>query len=415
MAIGKITKRSVDSFPVGERDQFLWDVELKGFGLKLTPKGARSYVYQYRLGGREAKVRRYTIGRHGSPWTPTTAREEAIRIAQTVSRGIDPVACDKERRRQAVDLAFTKYSVRFQESCTGAGWRRMVERTLRLQAVPVLGDKPMPMIRRSDITLVLDRIPASQIALRRNTFAVLRRLFRWASARGDIDRSPCEGMDTPIAVIPRDRVLTDCELAAIWEATDEVSKLFGSIIKMLIVTGQRREEVAGLDWCELDQASASWTLPKERAKNGNSNLIPLNELAIKVLDEAARGVKWPTRGLVFATSGGKAFTGFAKGKAQLDKRVKLGDAASPWRIHDLRRTLATGLQRLGTRFEVVEAVLNHVGGSKSGVAGIYQRHDWANEKRVALEAWGRHVKQVLAPSTATNVVPLASAHAKQSA
>lgn len=408
MATGKITKRAVDSLQLAERDQFLWDEELKGFGLKLTPKGARSYVYQYRLGGREATVRRYTIGRHGSPWTPTTAREEALRLAHIVAQGIDPVARDLERRRAAVELAFAAYSGHFLKSCKGVGWRRMVERTLRLHAVPVLGNKPIPGITRSDITSVLDRIPGNNAALRRNTFAVLRRLFRWAIARGDIERSPFDGMDTPPAVAARDRVLTDPELAAVWRATDLVPRLFGSIIKMLIATGQRREEVAGLDWRELDRASATWTLSKERAKNGSSNFVPLNSLALQVLDIAAGTHEWPKRGLAFATSGGKSFTGFAKGKTQLDKRLASDLPIEPWRIHDLRRTLATGLQRLGTRFEVVEAVLNHVSGSKSGVAGIYQRHDSADEKRAALQAWGRFVEGLLISSESTNVVHLSS-------
>lgn len=412
MATGKITKRSVDSFSVGNRDQFLWDEDLKGFGLKLTPNGARSYVYQYRLGGREAKVRRYTIGSHGSPWTPTTARDEAVRLTYIVAQGFDPVARDMERRRVDVELAFEAYSARFLGSCTGVGWRRMVERTLRLHAVPVLGKKAVPGITRSDITSVLDRIPVTNAALRRNTFAVLRRLFRWATARGDIERSPFEGMDTPPAVAARERVLTDPELAAVWKATDGISRLFGSIIKMLIVTGQRREEVAGLDWRELDRASTTWTLPKERVKNGNSNLVPLNDLALQLLDQTAGSQEWPKRGLVFATSGGKSFSGFAKGKAQLDKRLGWDDAIEPWRIHDLRRTLATGLQRLGTRFEVVEAVLNHVSGSKSGVAGIYQRHDWANEKRMALQAWGRHIEGLHIRSSATNVVHLSLARTR---
>ena len=406
MAVGKITKRSVDAILLGDRDHFLWDEELKGFGLKVTPKGARSYIYQYRLGGREAKVRRYTIGGHGSPWTPTTAREEAVRLAHIVARGIDPGSLDLERRRVSVELAFDAYATRFLESCTGAGWRRMVERTIRLHAMPVLRQKPVPDIKRSDITAVLDRIPGTNVALRRNTFAVLRRLFRWAIARGDLERSPLDGMDAPPAVDARERVLTDRELAAVWRATDEVGRLFGSIIKMLIVTGQRREEVARMDWRELDRNSASWTLPKERAKNGSSSLVPLNSWAVELLDLAAGTQEWPKQGIVFATSGGKPFSGFAKGKVQLDMRLESPGAIEAWRIHDLRRTLATGLQRLGTRFEVVEAVLNHVSGSKSGVAGIYQRHDWANEKRLALQAWSRHIAALLTPPSDTNVVRL---------
>lgn len=408
MATGKVTKRAVDALKPAERDSFLWDEDLRGFGVKVTPKGARSYVYQFRLGGREAKTRRYTIGAHGSPWTPTTAREEAERLARLVSQGVDPGEADKLRRRVAVDYAFAAYAKRFHEDCKGTGWRALVERSLRLYVVPVLTDKPLPAITRADISSVLDRIPADKPALRRNVFAVVRRLFRWAVSRGDVDRSPCEGMETPPAVTPRDRVLDDAELVAVLRAARAVSKPFGSIVLGLIFTGQRREEVAGLDWSELNRADAVWRLPKERAKNGIASVIPLNAPMVALLDFAAGGGAWPHRGIVFPTSGGRAFNGFAKGKRQLDKRLS---SVTEWRLHDLRRTLATGLQRLGVRFEVVESILNHVGASKAGVAGVYQRHDWRDEKRAALDAWAAHLERLEGGADASNVIALAARRA----
>jgi integrase len=213
-------------------------------------------------------------------------------------------------------------------------------------------------------------------------------------------------MDTPVAVTPRDRVLSDDELVKVWRASDAVAKPFGPIVKMLIATGQRREEVAALDWRELDRANASWILPRERAKNATSHVVPLNELALSILDTAAGGENWPKRGIVFPTSGGRSFIGYSKGKAQLDKKLVGDNAVRPWRLHDLRRTLATGMQRLGVRFEVTEAILNHVGASKAGVAGIYQRHDWAPEKAAALQAWSDHIGSLLAPADKTNVVEL---------
>lgn len=140
-----------------------------------------------------------------------------------------------------------------------------------------------------------------------------------------------------------------------------------------------------------------WTLPGDRAKNGEPNCIPLNDLAVSVLDAAAGEPVWPKRGKIFATSTGGGFTGYHKGKKKLDKLIAedMRHPVRPWRLHDLRRTLATGFQRLGVRFEVTEAVLNHAGGSRSGVAGIYQRHDWKDEKREALRLWNDHVAQAL--------------------
>ena len=397
MATGKITKRTLDALQSGAVSGFLWDDELKGFGLKVTAGGSASYVIQYRMGGREAKTRRYTIGGHGSPWTPFTAREEATRLLRLVAQGIDPVESDKQRRREAVDLAFSNYADRFAADCKGKGWSTLVTRSLHLHVKPVLRDKALPTITRIDVVAVFDRMPQSQLANRRNVFAVLRRLFRWAVSRGDIDRSPMDGMKTPPAVKPRDRWLSDDELGRMWRQTYHTHPCFGPIVRLLIVTGQRREEVASLAWEELDQSELMWTLPGIRSKNGEPNVVPLNALAVAVLNEVAGSTAWPRRGKVFATSSGAAFTAYHKGKLKLDRLVveDEGEPMQPWRLHDLRRTLATGFQRLGVRFEVTEAVLNHVGGSRAGVAGVYQRHDWKKEKREAMDMWSDHVASIL--------------------
>jgi len=400
---GKISKRSVDELTAADRETFLWDQELRGFGAKVTRTGAKSYVYQFRMGGRESPTRRHSIGKHGSPWTPATARKEAERIAILVAQGIDPGTADAERRRQIVDLAFEPYAVRFLESCTGPGWRALIERTLRLHVTPHFKRKSLGTITRSDVSEMLDHIPASQLALKRNSFAVVRRLFRWAVSRGDIDRSPCDGMETPRAVTPRDRALTFEELARVWRASSAVSGSFGPIVRLLIATGQRREEVSGLDWSEVDQKDRLWTLPKERAKNGVSHKVPLNEMACEILTAQSSGVNWPSGGLVFSTSGGKRFNAHSKGKAKIDA-VLAQDSSNPlatWRLHDLRRSLATGFQRLGVRFEVTEAVLNHLSGHKSGIAAVYQTHDWYDEKAAALTGWSDQLKRIFSSTSLT--------------
>lgn len=397
MATGKISKRTVDSLPVGPKENYLWDTDLKGFGAKITAAGSINYIIQFRMGGREAKTRRFTIGTHGSPWTPTTARLEAERLLVIVAQGIDPVDAEKQRRREAVDLAFANYADLFARSCKRDGWRRLVERSIRLYLKPTFGMKPLPAITKVDVVSVLDQMPPEQVANRRNVFAVMRRLFRWAVSRGDIDRSPMEGMETPPAVKPRERWLKDGELRHIWNATPECHPCFGPIVRLLIVTGQRREEVSGMHWQELSRVERLWTLPGSRTKNGEPNSIPLNDLAIAELDRQARGDKWPRKGRIYATATGAGFTGYAKGKVKLDSAIeeRCGEPLDAWRLHDLRRTLATNFQRLGVRFEVTEAVLNHVGSSRAGVAGIYQRHDWKDEKRQALDAWNDHLAMVL--------------------
>jgi integrase len=397
MATGKITKRTLDALQAGAVTGFLWDDELKGFGLKITAGGSASYVVQYRMGGREAKTRRYTIGGHGSPWTPFTAREEATRLLRLVAQGIDPVESDKQRRREAVDLAFTNYADRFAADCKGKGWSTLVTRSLRRHVKPVMRDKALPTITRIDVVAVFDRMPPNQAAIRRIVCAVLRRLFRWAVSRGDIDRSPMEGMETPKAVKPRERWLSDGELARVWIQAPECHRCFGPIVRLLIATGQRREEIGGLHWQELDRGEREMRLSGDRTKNGEPTTIPLNDLAMSELDKVAGSEKWPNRGRVFPTATGAAFMAYHKGKTKLDRLIsKDGGAPMPgWRLHDLRRSLATGFQRLGVRFEVTEAVLNHVGGSRSGVAGIYQRHDWKPEKREALATWNDHLSRAI--------------------
>lgn len=344
MASGKITKRSIDSLIAKADEGFLWDSGLKGFGAKMSRSGSVSYILQFRMGGREAKTRRYTIGNHGSPSTPATARDEAERLSVLIAQGVDPVEVEQKRLREAVALAFSNYAGRFTDSCVGKGWRVLVERSLRLHAIPVLGSKPLPKITRADVVAVFDRMPRAQAANKRKVFAVLRRMFRWAVSRGDIERSPMEGMETPPPVKSRDRWLSDDELGRIWLHSYNTHRCFGPIVRLLILTGQRREEVASLSWDELDRAESLWSLPGKRAKNGEPNRVPLNRLAVELLDSVAGGSAWPRQGKVFPTSSGGGFTGYDKGKKKLDRALAedSGDPVAPWRLHDLRRTLATG-------------------------------------------------------------------------
>jgi integrase len=391
MPTAHLSKSTIVAVRSAGRDVFLWDDELHGFGLRTTPSGSQSYVLQYRMGGREAPSRRYTIGKHGSPWTPQTARKEAERLLIMVRQGIDPAQAQHERRRQALDLAFNSYVESFIELYLKKRWKQWTlgAGVLRREAVPVLGRKPLPAIRRSDLSLISDRLQ-DRPAIARMTYATLRKLFRWAVSRGDLERSALEGMDAPPPLPARDRVLTDEEVAIIWRGCEELGFPFGPLHRLLLWTGQRREEVASLAWVELNRRERLWTLPSARAKNKKPHLVPLNRPAIELLDDLAGGADWPKTGLVFSTNGKSAPSGFSKAKRRLDDYIRNAsgdDIVEPWRVHDIRRTVATGLQRLGVRFEVTEAILNHSSGARGGIAGVYQRHDWAGEKRLALDEW----------------------------
>lgn len=422
MATAKITKQTVDATHPGARDKLVWDARLPGFGLKVTPVGSKVFVYQYRLGGRGAKVRRYTIGKYGA-LTPDKARGEAERLAMLVAQGVDPQREKVQRQRQAVELAFDSYAERFERDCLKVKWKASHDEAkamLDRYAVAVLRDKPLPDITRADIREVLAPIrkrPASASKL----FAIMRRLFNWAVSEGDIAASPLAGMEAPPLPQSRDRVLDDAELALVWRAAGVRGHPFGPLVRLLILTGARRDEVSGLPWGELHQEKAMWSLPAERSKNGNAAETPLSTLAVKEIASVAerrdirdKRDKWPRRGLLFTTNGKTPVSGYSKAKRQLDAAIaKLNDGQplDHWTFHDLRRTLATGMQRLGVRFEVTEAILNHVSGSRSGVAGIYQRHDWGPEKRAALQSWSDHIERLLTGADQTNVVQLAEARA----
>lgn len=414
MATGKITKRAVDELAVAPSNTFLWDNEVKGFGIKCTPTGAKSYLYQYRMGGRGTKVQRVTIGKHGT-WTPDAARKEAKRLDQLVDQGIDPSAAKRELVREKVELAFPSYAERFIEEYLKVEWKgshEIAAGILRRDAVPTLKHRSVGEITRADITSLMDKL-VDRPATRRNAFAVLRRLLRWAVNRGDIPDSPARDMDPPPAPLSRDRVLNKTELVRVWNAAETLKYPFGPLVQMLMLTGQRREEVAGLSWDELSRTEAVWTLPQERAKNGTVHRVPLSASVVKLLDQVAAqqtleskvDANWPLNGFVFTANGEKHVTGYSIAKMRLDRIIEGGTANKPatnkanpihpWRFHDLRRTLATGLQELGVRFEVTEAVLNHRSGSRSGVAGIYQRYDWDVEKREALDAWDGHITALL--------------------
>lgn len=417
MSAKRISKAAIDAVTPSERDQFIWDGRLSGFGVKITRGGAKVFIYQYRMGGRGAKVRRFTIGKYGK-LTVEQARKKAEMLALDVANGVDPQQEKVAARVKAVDLAFDAYVALFTEKCLAVEWQathKYVSSLLTKYAVPALRGKPLPDITRRDVRHVLEPV-ADKVATASNLFAVMRRLFTWAVEREDIDRSPIEGMRPPPKPTSRDRVLSDSELALVWRGADALGYPFGPMVQMLILTGARRDEVAALEWSELDRVRRSWALPSSRSKNALRAENALSNAAVGVLDVVAARSQvadgWPSSGFVFSTTGATPVSGYSRAKRRLDREI--ADIAKaigasppePWRLHDLRRTLATGLQRLGVRLEVTEAVLNHVSGSRGGIVGVYQRHNWKDEKRAALEAWARHIEGLLTDADQTKLVQL---------
>jgi integrase len=266
-------------------------------------------------------------------------------------------------------------------------------------------------------------------AMTGRTAAYGRAAFAWAVKRGAVHANPFAALPIAKGIAKRERVLSDDEIGEIWRTAGKVAAPYGAIVHLLILTGQRRGEVAGMSWGELADDLATWTMPGERTKNGAPHMVPLSAPARDLLSallpehegDARREISDQRAKGMLALPGalGTPFAGWSKAKAALDKAIAearakaAADAGTspaplvPWSVHDLRRTLATGLQRLGVRLEVTEAVLNHISGTRGGIAGVYQRHDWAGEKRAAVDAWAAHVLAIAERRTpAANVIAL---------
>lgn len=428
MATARLTKTVVDAVTIRpdkpKSDVYLWDGgkgSVSGFGFKLTPAGGRSFVFQYRLRGAKAD-RRYKIGKYGD-WTVETARERAKELRRMVDAGIDPLDHDKAQvkaaekaKRDAVDRAFPVVADQWLEDYKaerrqkGARKGRVrSDSTIQMVETAVaflkkqFGKDRIDEIEDTHLSAALTKIPAAKAATRRNTFASARILWGWAQRQRLITDNPFDRMEAPAAPQSRERVLSDSDLEIFWRASRKLPYPFGPAYRLLALTGQRRDEVMESDWSEFDRESRAWTIPGSRTKNGLPHLVPLTTPAIEELDALAPKGKWPAKGFVFTTTGKTAVSGHSGAKGRLDKAMLevsgalKREAVDAWRIHDLRRTVATGFQRLGVRFEVTEAVMNHVSGSRGGIAGIYQRHGWAEEKKAALKTWAEHLVGLTRP------------------
>jgi integrase len=386
----KLTLNRIESLkcPPGKRDMLVFDDEQRGLGVRVTAGGGKTFVAQCTLHGQK---RRIPLGSCGAV-SLAKARDAVRAIMGDVAKGMDPAA---ERKKAKAHEALTFAALL-------SDWQTLHLASKRpsyaAEAVRALRNAftrhlslPASNLTRPAVVRALDKLARDgHAAMAARTAAYGGAAYRWAIKRGALSENPFASL--PVTPTDRrERTLSDDELAAVWRATDGPGP-FSGIVRMLILTGQRREEVAGMTWAEL--ADDAWTIPASRAKNGATHIVPLSAQAQGLL----RGV--PRFGeLVFPGLRGP-FNGFSKAKAALDAKSRVTN----WRLHDLRRTAATGLQRLGVRLEVTEQVLNHVSGSRAGIVGVYQRHDFASEKRAALEAWGEHVLAIIEGRAATDKV-----------
>jgi integrase len=418
----RLTIPVVENATPEAKDYVIWDSDQAGFGCKVTPTGRKVYFYRYRIAPAGAAAftppRKYTIGKHGGSMTPERARKRAKALAGDVAKGIDPKALEDsekassaEKSRLAADQAriekeqvFEKVANLWLEHYENEWTKkrrqrrpatvRLARTALRNYLLPKLAEMPVPHIKRKDLQAVLDGIPHSKPAMLRAVYRCACVLFEWARKRDYLPENPLTGIDEPGAPESRDRVLSDSELAVVWNASEALRSPLGAFFRVLILTGKRRAEVARAEWGEFDRAAATWHVPVARAKNHTEHIVPLVPAVVAELDRLAGGKTWPKIGYVFRGRGGGPLSGHADAKAAMDAQIAKvagGDPVAPWRTHDLRRTAVTGWQKLGVGLEVAKALLNHSSGREMGATATYARHNWAAEKRAALEVWARHV------------------------
>jgi hypothetical protein len=453
----KLIKREIDALtcPADRRDLVVFDDDVTGLGLRVTRAGAKVFLFEYWRDGRTHRMR---LGRFGE-LTHVKARKVATALRGKVAAGEHPAEARKTARREAAAAAKARKAQDLADRMTFAAladrWEReaLAHRRPRYRGEAIrslrvnfgdLAAQPVHAIDSAAARRVLDTIGRRRGAtMARRSLAYARAMFGWAKRHGLVGDNPFAGVPIEGREHQRDRVLTDAELGEVWRGAGVLGWPYGDYFRFLLLTLQREAEAAGLRWDELclygrtkdgyvriggyvevlseargndsKDHLAVWELPGSRAKNGKAHLVHLTDPARAVLRGAVRVGKSP---LVFTTTGKRPIASFSSPKARLDKaiveeRARIAAECGvqpaplvPWRLHDLRRTGVTALARLGVRWEVADKLLNHVQGRIHGVAAIYQRHEFLEEREAALGLWAQHVLTASGEIAENNVVKL---------
>ena len=385
---------------------YIWDTELKGFGAYVTSKGEVSWLVQRWIGGKGGRPVRSVIER-SPPMSLDKARKQAQIELGEIRKGVDIV--DRRRReRQALNAeingdrlleVFERYHKR--NSKPGRYWLE-IDHAFKRHIIPTLGEKTLvSRITKPDVRRLLDaKEDIGELGAAQKRFALLNPFFKWCVQREIITSSPMQGMVAPGQGDARDRTLTTAEIKALWSATQSMTYPYQQLYRLLLLTGQRREEGASIEWKELDLDKATWTIPSSKTKNGKPHIVHLSTQTLAVIAtlERKHGVPY-----LLTTTGKTPVSGFAKGKKRLDSFMQ---PETPWIVHDLRRTIVSHLAELGISTDVADRILNHVSGSQAGVKGVYQRYEFLAERKRAMEAWGSYVEQLTSGKALSNVVQL---------
>ena len=388
---------SVKPGPTGRAEFF--DEHSPGLGLRVGIRAKTFFVMPRVLRQGQWKQERISLGKVGEI-SLAEAREAAKKTLATAATGQIPTDIAKERRAALVQdsaNSFGKvradflpvYRVKRGGKLYQPAPRTLHAMTAILESLKDWDDRPLVSITKADIQAWHDGyISSGREAAANRYLAHLKTFFKWAKGRGIIDLDPSADVVKGGATQARERVLSKEELVAIWQATGEPQS-YHRIVRLLVLTGQRREEVGGMEWRELDLDAAIWNLPAARAKNRRQHLIPLSAPALDIL----KSIPKSESGLVFPTRNGTAFNDWSGGKERLDAVIGI----EPWRLHDLRRTWVTlASEELGIPPHIVESAVNHVSGFRAGVAGVYNKAQYLDERRVAFTAWADHVLALVA-------------------
>lgn len=445
----KLTKTFVDALepdPDPKKRRTVWDLELPAFGVTVTPPGrmgggVKSYIVQYRVGGRGGKLRRYTIGRHGREWQPGMARDQAREVLRQVRSGNDPFLDKKNRieqlrldslaKSQADDqsrrLAFKEISAEFLERYAKPNqprsWR-LTEAAL-VELGEVFGMRRIDELPRDVIRSQLEQLAERSASVGINAHKSLRKMYNWLVDEQIIPEGahPMRSMSAPAKIKARKRVLTSAELKEVWQAADVIGSAIGDLYKGLILTGQRLREVAEAEWSELHFDQAVWTIPEHRMKRDPDDdraehLVPLSALAVTLFQSRPRLAppaveidgkkKQPPAKFVFTTRGVAAISGFSKGRKRLDAAIAQARNAmgplpgedevremSAWVNHDLRRTMSTALQALGVQPYIIDLMQDHRIAGVARVSRHYQHWEYFEEKRDAMLLWEQYLRGAL--------------------
>lgn len=396
----RLTVKAVEAMRPATDRREIPDDYMAGLYLVIQPSGARSWAVRYRHQG---VSRKHTLGSYPAI-DLKAARGLAGKALRAVAEGRDPgreKILARSAKADSVEHIVEEFLERHVRRSTRPRTAQEYERLLRQHVLPHWRGRMVHEITRRDVLNALDRVVDRGAPIVANrVLAVVRKFFNWCVARDIIVTSPCVGVKAPTVERSRDRVLSDEELRLVWKAADKAGYPFGPLVQMLTLTGQRRDEVAKMQWTEIDFGKRLWTLPRERVKADRLHEVPLNEIAFDILNAAPRHADSP---FVFTVNGAVAVSGYSKAKHRLD--ALLPADMQPWRLHDLRRTFASGMARLGIPVHVTEAILNHRSGKISGITAVYHRYDYQTEKIQALEAWGQHVDSLVNGKT-HKVLPL---------